>query len=73
MRQKLTNHLALPANEFGSQIRSYTLQPYCLVKDARSGLEVSGSKNVSHVLDGAIDEYAVPMPVCIGYRADGCV
>jgi peptide chain release factor 2 len=37
---------------FGSQIRSYTLQPYRLVKDHRTGLEIS---NVDAVLDGGID------------------
>ena len=37
---------------FGSQIRTYTLQPYRLVKDHRSGTEVS---NVDAVLDGDID------------------
>ena len=44
----------LPA-EFGSQIRNYTLQPYTLVKDVRTGVEVG---NVQAVLeDGEIDEF----------------
>jgi peptide chain release factor 2 len=34
---------------FGSQIRSYTLQPFTLVKDHRTGVEVG---NASGVLDG---------------------
>lgn len=38
---------------FGSQIRTYTLQPYRLVKDHRSGTEVG---NVESVLDGDLDE-----------------
>ncbi len=37
---------------FGSQIRSYVLQPYRLVKDHRLGIEVG---NVDAVLDGDID------------------
>lgn len=39
-------------NGFGSQIRSYVMQPYTLVKDKRSNFE---SSNVSAVLDGDID------------------
>lgn len=40
--------------DFGSQIRSYVLQPYQLIKDARTGTE---SGNVDVVLDGAIDPF----------------
>lgn len=40
------------AINFGSQIRTYTLQPYRLVKDHRSNFEVS---NVDAVLDGDLD------------------
>ncbi|HRH41109.1 MAG TPA: peptide chain release factor 2 [Pyrinomonadaceae bacterium] len=39
---------------FGSQIRNYTLQPYRLVKDARTKFEES---DVEYVLDGNIDEF----------------
>ena len=37
---------------FGSQIRSYILHPYSLVKDHRTNTEVSDS---ARVLDGDID------------------
>ncbi len=43
----------MPA-EFGSQIRNYVLQPYTLVKDVRTGLEVG---NTQAVLDGEIDPF----------------
>jgi peptide chain release factor 2 len=39
---------------FGSQIRNYTLQPYRLVKDARTKFERS---DVENVLDGEIDDF----------------
>lgn len=39
---------------FGSQIRTYTLQPYRLVKDHRTGSETG---DVDAVLDGQIDQF----------------
>ena len=40
--------------EWGSQIRSYTMQPYKLVKDVRTGFE---SSNVQAVMDGDLDDF----------------
>lgn len=39
---------------WGSQIRSYTLQPYQLIKDHRTGIEIG---NVNAVLDGNLDKF----------------
>jgi peptide chain release factor 2 len=43
----------MPA-EFGSQIRNYVLQPYTLVKDVRTGVEVG---DVQRVLDGELEPF----------------
>ena len=40
--------------DFGSQIRSYVLHPYQLVKDHRTGIEEG---NTQAVLDGRLDEF----------------
>ena len=42
------------ANEWGSQIRSYVLCPYTLVKDHRTNHE---NANVNAVLSGNLDDF----------------
>jgi peptide chain release factor 2 len=57
LEKRLAKQAEAEANKsdvnFGSQIRSYTLQPYTLVRDERTGIKIS---DVDRVLDGDIDE-----------------
>ena len=58
-RQKREDELAAIRGEqrsvgFGSQIRSYVMQPYQMVKDLRSEHETG---NVDSVLDGSLDQF----------------
>ena len=48
---KLKSHVNI---EFGSQIRNYTLEPYKLIKDVRTGFE---NYNADAVLDGDINGF----------------
>ena len=51
---KKADYASKDAIAFGSQIRTYTLQPYRLVKDHRSSAE---DGNVDAVLDGRLDGF----------------
>lgn len=51
---------------FGSQIRSYVLQPYTMVKDLRTGVEIG---NAGAVLDGKLDPFIYGY---LGWLANGC-
>lgn len=54
-QSKIDNMKSLNSNiEFGSQIRSYVLHPYSLIKDHRTNYETT---NVNKVLDGDIDAF----------------
>ena len=53
--QELAKEKGVQSNiDFGSQIRSYILHPYSLVKDHRTGCETSDTKDV---LDGSLDSF----------------
>ncbi|THH10387.1 hypothetical protein EW145_g1345 [Phellinidium pouzarii] len=51
---KSASYNNLPEISWGSQIRSYTLAPYQLIKDIRTGYEV-GTGGVQAVLEGNVD------------------
>jgi peptide chain release factor 2 len=55
-RDEQIQSISGPQNDvnFGSQIRSYVLQPYQMVTDLRTGVKVG---DVDSVLDGDIDEF----------------
>ncbi len=58
LRRRMEEQNAIESNkmkiEWGSQIRSYVMQPYKMVKDLRTNVETS---NVQAVMDGDIDMF----------------
>jgi len=66
-REETANATQASKNDigWGSQIRSYVLQPYQLVKDLRTGVE---STDPQSVLDGALDRF---MEATLAQRAYG--
>lgn len=54
--EKARNQPEKKAIGWGSQIRSYTFQPYTLVKDHRTNIEI---KNTQTVMDGDIDDFII--------------
>jgi peptide chain release factor 2 len=55
--------------DFGSQIRSYVLHPYRMVKDLRTGVETG---RVDDILDGDLDQFVYPYLLGVR-RADRAV
>ncbi|MCJ7465420.1 MAG: peptide chain release factor 2 [Maribacter sp.] len=53
--------------EWGSQIRNYTMQPYKLIKDVRTGEETS---NVEAVMDGNIDQFLKAYLMMMGQKKE---
>ena len=53
--------------EWGSQIRNYTMQPYKLVKDVRTGHE---SANVDAIMNGKIDSFLKAYLMMMGQKTD---
>lgn len=52
--ERQANYAGKDSIAFGSQIRTYTMQPYQLVKDHRTGTEIG---DINAVLNGQIDQF----------------
>jgi len=66
-KQKSELRGVLPSAEWGSQIRSYVLHPYKMVKDHRTEIE---SLHPEEVLDGNLDEF-IEAEVKLAHRQAG--
>lgn len=71
LRKKMEARTEIEASkmkiEWGSQIRNYTMQPYKLVKDVRSGEETG---NVDAVMDGNIDAFLKAYLMMMGQKEE---
>ena len=71
LRKKMEARTEIEASkmkiEWGSQIRNYTMQPYKLVKDVRTGEETG---NVDAVMDGNLDPFLKAYLMMMGQKEE---